>query len=854
MADDPTPAGRSPSKASESDPNATLPNEQTATAAPAQHPAVIGRYRIIRLLGEGGMGAVYEAQQDQPRRRVALKMIRSGWATSEMVRRFELEFQALGRLHHPGIAQIYDAGTVESGFGPQPFFAMEMIHGKPLVDYANEKGLGLRERIALIIRICEAVEHAHQRGIIHRDLKPGNILVDENGQPKILDFGLARITESDVQATRETNMGQILGTLPYMSPEQVLADPLALDTRSDVYALGVIFYELLAGKLPYQLSRQLHEAVLTIQQVDPRPLSLVDRIYRGDIETIAAKALEKDKARRYGSAAELAADLKRYLEDRPISAKRASTGYQVKKFARRNKALVGGVAAVLLTLIAGAVVSTLEAVRARRAERVALEQRDVAEKNRGEATKQAQLALNTIYQVVTETDAKLAPIAGTGALRHELLEGAMKNLDEISRTTANSATADRTMGLALQRMALFYEQMGATEKEAEILNRSLQIFERIMKQEPDNDWAAFDAGISYDSLGEIGRETEPDPSKTFGYYQKAVEIRERLAREVHQNEPSKFKRIRALAVSNIKLAALALEVHNPSQSVEYAQQAQSAALELSKLPERDTQETRELLAAASRALGQGKARLGAVAEAREDYAAAELVYREMIKANPLDAAARVDLARTELAIGDLELNLGNAEPSMEHYRNAQFTFEDLISKDKENPELKWYQANTQYATGRALRFQGKTNDAGAYFSKCLAAYEFLAQSDPKNIQRKIEVMLAAAQLVRDKPTLDYAYAVEEYAPHHPGKLFSVALAYAILAASATEKQRAIAAHDSHYYAGEAIRTLRVATQNGFRETWTLDHAPEFQSLRALSSYTNLLREISETGDQKATLH
>jgi predicted Ser/Thr protein kinase len=848
--EEPTSAGTSPTQG-KSDATLALEGQHVKAAAP-MHPASIGRYRIIRLLGEGGMGAVYEAEQDQPRRRVALKMIRSGWASPEMLRRFELEFQVLGRLHHPGIAQIYDAGAIETRFGAQPFFAMEMIHGKPLIEYSNDKALTLRERLALIIRICEAVEHAHQCGIIHRDLKPGNILVDETGQPKILDFGLARLTESDVQATRQTDMGQILGTLPYMSPEQVLADPLALDTRSDVYALGVIFYELLAGKLPYELSRQLHEAVLTIQQVDPMPLSLVDRTYRGDIETIATKALEKDKARRYGSAAELAADLKRYLEDRPISAKPSSTGYQLKKFARRNKALVGGVAAVSLALIAGAVVSTLEAVRARRAERVALEQRDVAEKNRAEATKQAQLALNTIYQVVTETDSKLAPIAGTGALRHELLEGAMKNLDEISRTTANSAAADRTMGLALQRMALFYEQVGATEKEAEILNRSLQIFERIMKQEPDNDWAAFDAGISYDSLGEIGRETEPDPSKTFGYYQKAVEIRKRLAGEAHQNEPSKFKRLKSLAVSNIKLAALALEVHNPSQSVEYAQQAQSAALELSKLPERDTQEAREVLAYASRALGQGRAMLGAVAEARQDYAAAELGYRGMIKANPLDAAARINLARTELAVGDLELNLGNAKPSMEHYRNAQSTFEDLISKDKENSELKWYQANTQYAMARALRFQGKANDAGAYFSKCLATYEFLAQSDPKNIQRKIEVMLAAAQLERDKTTLGYAHAVEEYAPHHPGKLFSVALAYAILAASATEKQRAITAHDSHY-ADETIRTLRVAAQNGFRDTWTLEHAPEFQSLRVLSSYANLLREISEAGEQKSTL-
>ncbi len=323
------------------------------TASGTEHPlpASIGRYRIIRLLGEGGMGAVYEAEQDQPRRLVALKVIRAAWASPEMLRRFEQESQTLGRLHHPGIAQIYEAGSADAGFGVQPFFAMELIHGKPLVEYADEHKLNTRQRLELMIQVCEAVHHAHQRGIIHRDLKPGNILVDETGQPKILDFGLARATDSDAQATRQTDIGQLLGTLAYMSPEQVLADPLALDIRSDVYALGVILYELLAGKMPYTLSRQLHEAVRTIQQTDPAPLSSVSKMYRGDIETIVAMALEKDKNRRYASAAALAGDIRRYLDDQPITAKPASASYQLHKFARRHKALVAGVGAVFVVLL-----------------------------------------------------------------------------------------------------------------------------------------------------------------------------------------------------------------------------------------------------------------------------------------------------------------------------------------------------------------------------------------------------------------------------------------------------------------------------------------------------------------------
>ena len=370
-----------PSGESTTDPG-SAPEERFAAegkTAGAPLPSSIGHYRILRLLGEGGMGAVYEAEQDQPRRLVALKVIRAAWASPDLLRRFEQESQALGRLHHPGIAQIYEAGSADAGFGVQPFFAMELIHGKPLVEYADEHKLNTRQRLELMIQVCDAVQHAHQRGIIHRDLKPGNILVDDSGQPKILDFGLARATDSDAQATRQTDMGQLLGTLAYMSPEQVLADPLALDTRTDVYALGVILYELLAGKMPYMLSRLLHEAVLTIQQTDPAPLSSVNRTFRGDIETIVAKALEKDKTRRYASAAELAADIRRYLHDEPIVARPPSTTYQLQKFARRNKALVTGVAAVFLVLVAGIVASTWEAVQARRAQKRAQQESAIAQ-------------------------------------------------------------------------------------------------------------------------------------------------------------------------------------------------------------------------------------------------------------------------------------------------------------------------------------------------------------------------------------------------------------------------------------------------------------------------------------------
>ena len=381
---------------------------EARAADPPWTPKTFGNYRIIRVLGEGGMGTVYEAEQDQPRRRVALKVIRPGLASAELLRRFELEAQALGRLQHPGIAQIYEAGTAQTAFGQQPYFAMEYIDGPTLLEYTTEKELTTRQRMKLIALICEAVHHAHQRGIIHRDLKPRNILVTDHGQPKILDFGVARVTDSDAKATRQTDLGQLIGTLAYMSPEQVLADPEELDARSDVYALGIIMYEVLSGQLPYNIATKLHEAVQVIRDEEPTRLSSINRIYRGDIEVIVAKALEKEKARRYASAADLAADIWRYLDDQPIVARRASAAYQLQKLARRHKALVIGIAAVFVVLVAGIIVSTLQAARAIRAERGAVLERDRAVDAEADARSERDRATAAERSATVERDRALS--------------------------------------------------------------------------------------------------------------------------------------------------------------------------------------------------------------------------------------------------------------------------------------------------------------------------------------------------------------------------------------------------------------------------------------------------------------
>jgi tetratricopeptide (TPR) repeat protein len=442
------------------------PNEAPTAGAAGPIPSRIGHYRILRLIGEGGMGSVFEAEQDHPRRKVALKVIRPGLTDPQLFRRFERESQALGRLQHPGIASIYEAAAADTGFGLQPYFAMELVRGRNLADYNSECKPSARDKLALVSRICDAVEHAHQRGIIHRDLKPSNILVDETGQPKILDFGVARLTDLDTQATRQTDVGNLVGTLPYMSPEQVLADPFELDTRSDVYSLGVILYELLAGRLPYSLGNRLHDALSAIREASPIPLSSVNRGLRGDVETIVAKALEKEKTRRYSSAAAFAGDIRRYLADEPIIARPPSKGYVIRKFTQRHRALAGSVAAVFLVLVAGVVTSTWQAVRARRAESVANEARQTAE-----AVSEF-LQSDLLAQASASTQASPATRPDPDLKVRTALDRAGVRIDaRFAKQPLLEASIRRTIGRTYRELGLFNDAQRHLEKALEIRRR-----------------------------------------------------------------------------------------------------------------------------------------------------------------------------------------------------------------------------------------------------------------------------------------------------------------------------------------------------------------------------------------------
>jgi serine/threonine protein kinase len=361
---------------------------QASPILPVEAVESIGGYRILGVLGEGGMGVVYEAEQSSPQRRVALKVMRRGHTVDEVhARMFHHEAQALARLRHPKIAAIYESGHTADG---HDFFAMELVRGQTLGSWLDSRSASvtaseLRTRLRLFHCLCEPVHYAHQRGVIHRDLKPANVMVTEDvdrdlsggaataPEVKVLDFGLARIADPDMEAaTMMSEVGVIRGTLPYMSPEQTRSDIDAVDVRTDVYALGVILYEMVTSRRPYDLdTSSLVDAVRVICEEPPLPLNDPSRLgvtLDRDLETIVGKALAKEPDQRYGSVSELADDIDRYLGERPILARRPSASYRARKFVRRHRAGVAASALVLAAIVAGIVGITVGLVRAKSAE------------------------------------------------------------------------------------------------------------------------------------------------------------------------------------------------------------------------------------------------------------------------------------------------------------------------------------------------------------------------------------------------------------------------------------------------------------------------------------------------------
>jgi len=454
----------------------------------------IGRYKILERVGEGGCGVVYVAEQTEPvRRRVALKVIKLGMDTKQVVARFEAERQALAMMDHPNIAKVLDAGSTDTG---RPYFIMELVRGIKITDYCDQANLPTKDRLDLFIQVCQAIQHAHQKGIIHRDIKPSNILVTLNDGvpvPKVIDFGIAKATEGRLtEATVYTQLHQFIGTPAYMSPEQAEMSSLDIDTRSDIYSLGVLLYELLAGRTPFDsqelMSLGIDAMRKAIREKEPvRPSTRLATLQRdeltttakrraveaprlihqlkGDLDWIVMKCLEKDRTRRYETANGLAADLKRHLNDEPVVARPPSKLYEFQRTVRRHKVGFAAAAAIILALSGGVVVSAWQAVRARQAEKLAKErlaevgkERDAKELARQDAEAVSKFLSEVFQSPDPARDGRTITVA-------ETLDKAAKKLEsDLAAQPGRRARLQATLGSTYDALGLYRQAIPLQEK------------------------------------------------------------------------------------------------------------------------------------------------------------------------------------------------------------------------------------------------------------------------------------------------------------------------------------------------------------------------------------------------------
>jgi serine/threonine protein kinase/tetratricopeptide (TPR) repeat protein len=511
------------------------PDLTRAQPSGIQAAEAIGPYRLLERVGEGGMGEVWLAEQTQPiHRPVALKVIKAGMDTAQVVARFEAERQALALMDHPAIARVFDAGATPQG---RPYFVMEYVRGETITAYATRHTLTVPERIDLFLTVCEGVQHAHQKGIIHRDLKPSNVLVtvrDDRPVPKVIDFGVAKATtQALTDRTLYTEIGAVIGTPEYMSPEQAEMGSLDIDTRTDVYSLGVMLYELLTGTLPFE-SKALREQGLdklrqTIREVDPpRPSTRVTtaagsaatvlpsygdasrlaRQLRGDLDWITMKALEKDRTRRYGSVSDLAADLRRHLDDVPVLASPPSAMYRVGKFVRRHHTGVAVAGVLILLLVVFAGVMAVQANRIARA-------RDHASQEAATATQVSDFLVG-LFKVSDPSEAR-----GTTLTAREILAKGAQQLDSLRDQPAVQARLQATIGLVETELGLYRDAQP-------LLETALQTRRRVVGQDHPDTLASANALANLYWFQGKYREAEP-------LYRDILERRTRLLGADHKD-------------------------------------------------------------------------------------------------------------------------------------------------------------------------------------------------------------------------------------------------------------------------------------------------------------------------------
>jgi len=701
----------------------------------------IGSTVLVRLLARGGMGAVYEAVQDSPRRPVAVKIVRGGFDSPRLVRRFEYEAEILAHLRHPHIAQVHEVGAHRLPTAERiPYFVMELVpEARALTLYAVDEDLDVRQRLELFRAVCETIHFGHQRGVIHRDIKPGNILVDANGTPKVIDFGIARATDADLAVTTiRTRVGQIVGTLQYMSPEQCAADSAALDLRSDVYSLGVVLYELLCGRLPYSFdTTAVHEAVRVVQDAPPRRPSAVTSAVRGDLETIVLKALEKDPARRYASAAELADDIRRYLDDEPIAARRPTFLHQVRLFARRRRALFVASIAILVSLVAATIVSSVFFLNER------------AARHRTELLVEEGQSL--AVWALEQHDDELRPLAESTPVRRELARRIRAYLEQLSQNASANTALQLDVAAAWRRLgdvlgSPYEANLGQPAAAIGSYEQALEVYARVHDLRGNDRRAAHGTAVCRMRLADV----LVSIGKPASVHLDAAEIE---LRGLLRDAPDDSRAMATLAQALRRLADAAAT----RGDLDAAKTSHREAIDLARraLDLRPASEGRRFLLAVTHAeFGTFLRDHGEAEAAAEQYRS----FRDVVPADldELPARARLD-GRLSLIYqhdGDLRWAEHDIAAALVSYEKASCVDAQRVDADPTNAQARTALATSTERIGYAVAELGRHKEAAAAFRRSIEASEAVLAVNPDDAYRRRALAVTCSLLGRELLQLD----------------------------------------------------------------------------------------------------
>jgi serine/threonine protein kinase/tetratricopeptide (TPR) repeat protein len=725
---------------------------------------VIGPYTLADRLGEGGMGVVYLADQAHPvRRQVALKIVRPEMDTGQIVARFEAEREALALMDHPNIARVLDAGVTPPG---RPYFVMELVRGVPITRYCDGDRLPLRDRLRLFAQVCRGVQHAHQKGVIHRDLKPSNVLVtvvDGKPVPKIIDFGLAKVIgRKPAEGTLLTRVGVVVGTPDYMSPEQADPGRPDIDTRSDVYALGVLLYELLTGLTP--LSRdgedgRLADVLSRIREEEParpsarlkgspelaavaaargaEPLRLVGLV-RGDLDWIVMRCLEKDRVRRYESADGLARDVERHLRHEAVEASPPSPAYRLKKFARRHRAALATAAGFVLLLAGGAAVGAWQAVRATTAERAALEDCDRAVA----ARRQAQRALNKLTD-----DAVERLMARQGRLTEEdreFLRQVLSLHEEFAGTAAESPETRAAVAAARFRVGVIRYRLGEFREAEEAYRGAIDIRRALADEFPGRSEYRRDLALSHVRLGALLRETgRPRPAEEA--FTTAVGISRTLADEF----PGQADHRRDLAAAHNHLGNVLLATGRPKEAEAALRAAVDILVRLSTSAPATAQD-RYLLAGSWQNLGILLFRTDRAGPAEECYLKARDLFQVLADEFPGQTDYRRDRAQHFINLGVLYADTRRQPEAEGAFRASADAIQKLADEYPTRPEYRKLLASSRVNLGNLLIRMERHEAAGEAYLAARDAYARLTADYPAAAEYQHDLAKALAGLASVK--------------------------------------------------------------------------------------------------------